>query len=118
MAEQRWEGRNMNTVKLKKSDTGTTIEVQVGDSVEVRLPENPTTGYRWQAYDIDQSILAQKDVQYEPGGPAIGEGGTRIFRFDVVGPGQSQLQAKLLREWQGDSSIIDRFAAAVKAGTP
>lgn len=99
----------MQTLIVTKTDTGKSFEVQVDTVVEVRLPENPTTGFRWKAYDVDEAHLRQQEARFESGGPAVGEGGTRIFQFRAVAPGRAVLRLKLFREWEGDASILDRF---------
>jgi inhibitor of cysteine peptidase len=105
--------KRMQTLTINKADKGKTLEASVDTTVELRLPENPTTGYRWKADDLDGSVLVQKEARFEVGSPAIGEGGTRIFRYQAVAPGSASLRLKLFREWEGDSSILERFEVVV-----
>jgi predicted secreted protein len=35
-------------MKLSENDSGKTVEILVGDELEVELPGNPTTGYVWE----------------------------------------------------------------------
>ena len=35
------------SMKLSENDSGKTVEILVGDELEVILPGNPTTGYVW-----------------------------------------------------------------------
>jgi predicted secreted protein len=37
----------MAAVSLTKANNGQSIEVRQGDEIILRLPENPTTRYRW-----------------------------------------------------------------------
>ena len=37
----------MAVVSLTEADNGQSVQVRQGDAIIVRLPENPTTGYRW-----------------------------------------------------------------------
>jgi inhibitor of cysteine peptidase len=100
----------MSTITLTKTDKGKTITAHTGDVVMIRLPENPTTGYRWAIDQADETALAAQDATFAavPGG-ATGSGGTRTFAFAVKRSGTVHLQLKLLRSWSGDSSIIERF---------
>ena len=47
-----------------------------------------------------------------PGRP-IGAGGTRTFTFIAKNAGTVDLQLKLWREWEGDSSIRERFEVTI-----
>lgn len=49
-----------------------------------------------------------------PHGTAIGAGGRRTFRFRARRAGTTDLALKLWREWEGDSSIIERFQVSVR----
>jgi len=53
-----------------------------GDLVEVRLPENPSTGYRWEPASGVSEVV---DAYYaQSSGPAVaGAGGTRVFRVRI-----------------------------------
>jgi len=98
----------MATVSLTEADTDKTRAVQVGDSVELRLPENPTTGYRW-SIDISPAGAATLTAsRWNPGGPGIGAAGTREFVIAVRERGAVRMHAKLWREWQGEGSAIER----------
>jgi inhibitor of cysteine peptidase len=79
------------------------------------LPENPTTGYRWAIDQTNENMLVAQTPTFSPTpGGAIGSGGTRTFTFTAKQPGTVHLQLKLLRAWQGDSSIIDRYDATIQ----
>lgn len=38
-----------------------TAELEVGDEVVIRLPENPTTGYAWSIESMDDGLLLTGD---------------------------------------------------------
>ncbi|MEQ1558122.1 MAG: protease inhibitor I42 family protein [Methyloglobulus sp.] len=44
-------------MKLTENDSGKTIELKVGDDLEVVLAGNPTTGYVWEVSSLDSTIL-------------------------------------------------------------
>jgi inhibitor of cysteine peptidase len=100
----------MATITLSENDSGKTIEVTQGDTIEIRLPENPTTGFQWTVEEVDENILALQSSEYVlPKDPEIGEGGTRVVRFQAKQAGSGEVTLKYWREWEGDSSIIKRF---------
>ena len=100
---------------LTQADKGKSITVHIGDEIIINLTENPTTGYRWAIDKIDATVLLAQNPTFSstPGG-AIGSGGTRTFTFIAKQPGTVYLQLKLWREWQGDSSIIERYDVTIQ----
>lgn len=108
-------GNAMSTITLTQADKGKSITVRIGDEIVIMLPENPTTGYRWAIDQTDENILVAQTPAFSPTpGGAIGGGGTRTFTFTAKKPGTVHLQLKLLRAWQGDSSIIDRYDVTIQ----
>ena len=69
-----------------------TVEVPVGQEIEVALQANPTTGYTWRHHLGDAARLRFKTRSFEPatGGPPrpVGAGGVDRFVFEAptVGP--------------------------------
>ena len=103
----------MSTVTLSNADHGRSIPVQTGDETVVRLPENPTTGYRWFVERIDGPITLESDSYTASPPVAIGSGGMRELRFRATAPGAARLELKHWQEWEGDSSVTERFAVDI-----
>jgi inhibitor of cysteine peptidase len=105
----------MSIITLTQADKGRSITVHADDKIIINLIENPTTGYGWAIDKMDPTVLVFQDLTFSstPGG-AIGSGGTRTFTFTAKQPGTAHLQLKLLRAWQGDSSIIDRYDVTIQ----
>jgi inhibitor of cysteine peptidase len=99
----------MSAISLSVADNGKLIDARVGDELVIRLPENPTTGYRWQ---VDHAEGVQLEVDaYEMSPPLqIGSGGVREFRFRAASQGNAQLRLKHFQAWEGEKSISERFA--------
>jgi predicted secreted protein len=102
-------------VELTESDAGAERSVDVGQELVVRLPENRTTGYRWQL-SVPVDGLALDDDTYEPdASERPGSGGTRTFRLRATQPGTHHLGAALRRPWEsGDAGRTVHFT--VRAG--
>jgi predicted secreted protein len=91
-------------VELTESDAGAERSVDVGQELVVRLPENRTTGYRWQL-SVPEGGLALDDDTYEPdASERPGSGGMRTFRLRAIQPGTHQLGAALRRSWESDDA--------------
>lgn len=100
-------------IVLTSAHRGASIQASVGDVIVVRLPENPTTGYRWKS--DPSSGLALTGDDYTIMSTAPGAGGERILRFDVRAPGAFSLRLILVREWEASRAPLDRFEVTVSA---
>ena len=101
-------------MKITRSDHGKTIELPKGADLVLELEENPTTGYRWQLLDFAPHTVAIVQSEYRAGpGKGAGAGGLRCFHLELKGTGTIPLRAKLLRAWEGDNSILERFEATL-----
>jgi len=100
---------------LTRADAGSRIDLRVGDVVAVRLAENPGTGFGWSTESTSGDALRLVESEYLPAaGGRVGGSGERSLSFRAVATGNVELRLKLWREWEGDTSIVDRFAATVR----
>lgn len=76
---------------------GRTITVQRGDTVELDLEENPTTGYRWQ---VSNGLDELESDQYELLSATVGGGGMRKFTF--LADSSYELRLTNCRTWSGE----------------
>lgn len=75
--------------------------VAAGEEFDIRLPANPTTGYRWQVGSIDERVVRLVDTRYERTAPdPLGAGGTDIFTFVGVAKGRGNIQLVYVRPWE------------------
>ena len=96
--------------QVSAQQNGARIKIRVGDVIVLRLPENATTGYRWAFTSLEQSQFVVEDSGYLPQGGAVGSGGEAYWHVRARAPGKSRIELVNRREWEGDRSIIDRFA--------
>lgn len=108
--------RENGVLALNRTDNNRTAELRVGERLEVRLPENPTTGFSWAVDDNDRQRLTLEDTAYAPPDEAgfIGARGQRTFRFTARQPGDVLLKLKYWRIWEGDGSVAERFAVTLR----
>ena len=98
----------MSDVVLTEADAGSTRQVKRGETVELRLKESPSTGYRW-TIDVeppDAATIAASSQ--EPGGLGLGANGVHVFKIAAKGSGTVTLNAKLWRSWEGEGSAVER----------
>jgi inhibitor of cysteine peptidase len=100
---------------LTQSDDGGHVRAQVGDTIEIHLAENATTGYRWEFDNLDSHLfeLAAATSDYPSAKP--GSGGDAQFRIKVIAKGSAPLRLKYWRRWEGDAGVIKRFEVKVDA---
>jgi inhibitor of cysteine peptidase len=98
------EGISVASVVITESDEGRWIKIPAGQTFEVSLPENPTTGYRWSIELFDTSLLQFSGDSFSSQGGAIGGGGMRTFSFVATRPGTTDLRLRLARQWEPTKS--------------
>jgi inhibitor of cysteine peptidase len=101
-------------LQISSVDHGRSVALHVGDELVVRLPENPTTGYRWQLDSSGSGFLALRNDEFElPADVAMGASGTRILTFQATSPGVGHLHLELRREWEQGQPPIQDFPISV-----
>ncbi|MEV6583640.1 protease inhibitor I42 family protein [Streptomyces sp. NPDC051582] len=80
------------------SDSDRSVTLRVGQSTDVTVDENPSTGYLWQITALPAS-LRLKSSTYKPSSssPMPGSGGTHTFRFTAAQRGTGDLKFALRR---------------------
>jgi predicted secreted protein len=103
--------------KLTAADNGGQVEVKVGERIVVELEGNPSTGYTWEAKDLDASMFQQVgEVEFRSGNPGLlGAGGTLTLTFETLKPGTATLTLVYHRPWETDVEPVDTFTVAVTA---
>jgi inhibitor of cysteine peptidase len=99
-------------VELGQADEGRNVALRKGDALVIRLPENPTTGFRW-AMDRGGDLVTADGSDFAPTGAGVGGGGVRALRFRATVAGQAVLSLKRWRPWEGDASISARFTVVL-----
>jgi inhibitor of cysteine peptidase len=91
---------------LTYQDAGARRTVQVGDAIEVTLPETATTGFRWVS-EVDESAL--RKLSDEGRAPTVPRGapGTRVIGYEALRPGGALLRMVKRRAW--DDKVSDEF---------
>ena len=103
----------MPTVTITETLDGQTVAAAPGDRITVRLPENPTTGFRWHCPAAPQCLTPESD-SFEPvRGAQVGGGGTRVLSYRALRAGTDLLCLVLWRAWEGESSIARRFEVTI-----
>ncbi len=101
-----------NVVHLSEEDKDGDVILQVGDSLEIVLAGNPTTGYLWELAPWDRNVLEQVgEVAYKPTSDAMGSGGRFTFCFKAIGEGKADLSWSYARPFEKKAAPIKSFQA-------
>ncbi len=93
---------------------GRTIDVTIGQTIEVRLPENPTTGFSWQLTSDGRATCVMTDDEFiAPVGPP-GKGGDHTWKFKATHAGESDVELGYRRRWESSSTASRTFKIHVK----
>jgi inhibitor of cysteine peptidase len=104
----------MTNIEIDEGSAAQPHPAAPGDSVIIRLPESPMSGYRWQLDDFDPGVLQPAGDEFVSAVDALtGGGGTREFRFVVLSPDQSEVTLSLRRSWAADTAAEHRFRTTI-----
>ncbi len=98
------------TKTITDADKGGTVHLKVGDTLELRLKSNPTTGFMWYLKKESTRLLkltGQSETKPpEPiaGQPTmVGQPVVQIFEFQAKQPGDGVLLLHYVRSWEPSS---------------
>lgn len=94
-------------------DDGRTLQVGFGARLELRLPDNPSTGYRW-TVDADPRFVVVEEGGYTQLGQGPGAGGERQWWITPRRVGTTRLRLRRWRPWEGEQATIERYAVTLR----
>lgn len=103
------------------SEAGEAIPLSIGETYTITLPQNPTTGFMWEA-TVSGGLTIKDDTyipdQHPPGW--VGGGGTRKWTVQAVKEGKQTFYAVYRRSWEPITGDEDShfMEFRVIAGTP
>ncbi len=106
------------------ASNGDSITIKVGDTLNVALPQNPSTGYSWHLSN------AYKPALKVPGGPTsqsfkaqtaeesqvqglVGAPKVMTWTFHAVKPGEAKIEFSYVRSWEKDQNPSETFEVTV-----
>jgi len=80
-------------VEVNSTDPSQPIEVQAGETFDIFIDSNPTTGYHWEfVSELDENVVEFVSRDYIADKPMKpGSGGVDIFTFKAISAGQAQI---------------------------
>jgi predicted secreted protein len=87
---------------LDESSNGDVVVVIVGQSLELSLESNPSTGYLWQYFPefAGGGVLEETGHEYRGESNLIGASGREYWSFKVIGTGNAAISLGYMRPWE------------------
>ena len=104
----------MPDLTLTEENSGKSAKAPVGARVNIRLQENPTTGYRWSLREFKSESLALESDEYESAtASGIGGGGIRHCLFVAKAAGTTTITLKNMRAWEPEEPAAKTFSVVI-----
>jgi inhibitor of cysteine peptidase len=100
---------------LTLSDKGGTINVKAGRQIVIQLEGNPSTGYAWEAKDLDTTMIQKVGVtEFSSDNPGlVGTAGTLKLTFKVLKTGKTSLTLIYHRPWEKDVEPLNTYQVTI-----
>ncbi len=96
------------------ADSGKTFTTSKGDTINVDLKGNYTTGYTWNIVSCDDKVIKMTKNAYAPDSLQLaGSGGMQHYQFSVVGTGKTKLKITYNRVWEKDMAPEKTFILTI-----
>jgi len=100
---------------INEASSGQTVELSTGQVMELRLPENPTTGFRWHVTSPGgPACRIIFDTYQSPDRAIPGAGGAHVWRVEAVQPGLCNLTLRYSRSWDTEAASGRGFAVQIR----
>ena len=99
--------------QVNEASNGKEIELPVGETLEVRLPENRTTGFQWVVESSAKSVSSLVNEKVEAGSKP-GEPGIHHWYFRTERPGSDRIELSYRRPWEEKEKPGRTFALDVR----
>jgi predicted secreted protein len=99
---------------ITDAEKGNSVQLKLGDILEVHLRSNPTTGYSWYVHPKSTQLLkllGQSQAQSHQ--PGVGRPILQVFRFQAVADGNGTLLLHYIRSWERQGSNEEQFEVQV-----
>ena len=101
---------------INEASNGQTVELSTGQVMELRLAENPATGFRWHVSSPgDPACHIVSDAYEQPPSPGKpGAGGTHVWQVQAVRPGLCNLGLSYARSWDTGATSARSFSVQIR----
>lgn len=103
------------TININASNSGSRVNLSVGDLLIVTLDSNPSTGYSWTNASVSNaSVIKQTGREFKAAATnMVGAGGQDIWTFKALEKGTSTISMNYSRSWEKDVAPIATFNVTI-----
>ncbi|MEB3200385.1 MAG: protease inhibitor I42 family protein [Synechococcaceae cyanobacterium] len=110
-----------DTLTVSEADSGRTLNLRRGEQLRVVLSDSAGTGYSWEIERLGAQLkLLQRQSRQDPGPPGspglVGGPLQVTFLFRAEAAGETRLELRHWRPWEGPRSIDRRFRLGLRIG--
>jgi predicted secreted protein len=110
-------GKKPAVVVVTKTDADKTVTVSPGQTLEVVLDGNPSTGYTWTVASAPEFLKSEGEPTFasEAESGVVGAGGKQTLAFSVTATGKGPLSLAYLRPWETGTPPAETFKVEVES---
>ncbi len=109
-------------IQVDETYNGREVTIQVGETLEVSLSENASTGHQWSIPpEVKRKLtptLHEKEETVEAASGPPGKSGVRHLYFETGAPGIAELEVHYRRPWETNKQPARRFKLRVVVQAP
>jgi len=100
-----------------QTNNGGTYNISLDAGIQLRLPENPTTGFSWNlSVTPGIAIINDTYIPDDVSGKLVGSGGTHVWFLKAIGPGDQGISGVYRRPWEPAAPGVTFFELALVVG--
>ncbi|MDD1664615.1 MAG: protease inhibitor I42 family protein [Methanomicrobiales archaeon] len=93
---------------------GGTYPVPLNAEIQLRLPENPTTGFSWNlSVTTGLSVINDTYIPDDVSGKLVGSGGTHVWFLKAMQPGKQDISGVYRRPWEPAATGVTFFSLSL-----
>jgi inhibitor of cysteine peptidase len=110
-------GTSTQAVVVTKADADKTVAVSPGQTLEVTLDANPSTGYTWTVVSAPEFLKSEGEAEFssDAASGVVGAGGQQTLKFSATAAGKGPLNLAYVRPWEKDTPPAETFMVEVES---
>jgi len=110
-------GPSDEAVVVTETDADTVVTLSPGQTLDVVLEANPSTGYTWAVASVPEFLRSQGEPVFasEAASGVVGAGGKQTLEFSVTATGKGTLSLNYVRPWETGAAPAKTFRIEVES---
>jgi inhibitor of cysteine peptidase len=110
-------GPGPGPVVVTKADADKTVTAAPGQTLDVVLDANPSTGYTWTVASAPEFLKSEGEPAFSSQAQSgvVGAGGKQTLKFSVTAAGKGELSLNYVRPWETGTAPAETFRVEVES---